>query len=61
VIVTRITILVGIVLFGFFCWLAVAGFTALGIVLITATVLGVMIGGGHYLSGPSPHGGGPRR
>lgn len=55
-IVTKLAVVAGIGLLGVFCWLAVAGFTALGIVLITATVLLVMVAGGNWLSARS---GGP--
>jgi hypothetical protein len=63
VIVTRLTIAVGVVFLAFLFWLVLRGFTTLGIVLVTFFVLFAFVAGGSLLggrgSGRSGRGGGP--
>ncbi len=57
-IVTRLAIAVGVVFFGFLCYLAIRGFTALTVVLVTVIVLFAFVGAGNLLSGRRSGGGG---
>ncbi len=50
-IVTRLAIGVGVVLFGGLCWLAIDGVGLAAELLITAVALVVLVGGGNWLAG----------
>jgi hypothetical protein len=56
VIVTKFAIAAGVVVLGVLIWLAAAGVSALTPVLVTGAALVLLVGGGNYLSGRSPHG-----
>ncbi len=50
-IVTRLAIGCGVVLFGLLCWFAVDGVSFAGELVITVGALVVLVGGGNWLSG----------
>jgi hypothetical protein len=52
---TRIAVWAGIVLFGFMCFLAAIGFTAMIAPLVTVGLLVLLIGGGNAMRGRSPY------
>ncbi len=48
---TKIAVIGGVVVFGFVCWLAAAGFGAAREGVISLIALAVLVGGGNLLSG----------
>lgn len=52
-IVTKLAIVVGILLFALLCWLAVDGMAIATELVITVGALVVLVGGGNWLSGRS--------
>jgi hypothetical protein len=51
VIVTKLAVACGLVLFGLLCWMAVDGVSVAAELVITAGALVVLVGGGNWLSG----------
>jgi hypothetical protein len=51
--VTKLTAAGAVVLLGFLCWLAAAGFTAMRVVLVSGAVLVVLVAGGNWIGGRS--------
>jgi hypothetical protein len=53
VIVTKLAVAAGILLFALLCWLAVDGMAIAAELVITVGALVVLVGGGNWLSGRS--------
>ncbi len=51
--VTKVTAGFAVVLLGFLCWMAAAGFTALTALLVSGAVLVVLVAGGNWIGGRS--------